>query len=240
MNRHPTIAELAGLEELTRRRRTATRDHLAECPSCRRDLAFTREVRDRAREATGGVPAPETLARILARRAAGDRVILPTDLPAAAPRRHRYPAIAAAVLILAAAAVAAQLVFRNGRAPSPAPTPAAPESRPPVGVSIVPNGAAADIRIHGAATIHVEVVLHDGAELSVRGHGAAAEARFRTAGNGITVSEVRGGAIELRIPRGVTSRLFVNERLELTADGRSLRIERSGAVRDRVVLDLGN
>ncbi|MGE0440279.1 MAG: hypothetical protein AB7L66_21190 [Gemmatimonadales bacterium] len=241
MNRHPTLAELAGLDDLSARRRTATRNHLADCPSCRQQLAFTRDVRAHAREATGGVPAPENLGRILARRAAGDRVILPTELPAAPGRRRRAVPLAVAALLLVTAVIAAQFIRGRGREPAPAsPTIPAETAPPAVGISIVPAGGAADVRIDGAADLQVEVLLHDGAELAVRGTGVAAQARFRTAAGGIAVSEVRGGVVELRIPRGVRSRLFVNGRLELTADGRSLRIERNGAIRDRVVLKPGS
>ncbi|MEZ4455050.1 MAG: hypothetical protein R2882_00670 [Gemmatimonadales bacterium] len=186
---------------MSTRRRTAARNHLADCPSCRQQLAFTRDVRAHAREVTGGLPAPENLGRILARRAAGDRVILPTELPTV-PRRGKAVPLAAAALLLVTAAIAAQFILGRVREPAPAPPTAPAETAPPaVGISIVPAGGAADVRIDGAADLQVEVLLHDGTELAVRGTGVAAEARFRPQA-AASRCRTRGGVVEPGIPRG--------------------------------------
>lgn len=240
MTRHRTVSELAALDDLTGRRRDRVRTHLADCPSCRRTLSFTREVRRVAAQVTAP-SAPAILDRILDRRAAGERVILPVA-EAGIPRRRLLVPLAAGATLLAAVAMAAQLVMSgngDGPARAPAPEAAAPVESAAVGIAIVPAAEPADVRITGAPGIHVEVTLHDGPELGVRGRGAATDARFRMAGGGIVVTGVRAGVIEVRIPRGTRARLFVNDRLELTADGTALRIERSGAVRARVTLDVG-
>lgn len=78
--------------------------HLLRCARCRRAVDQARALRDAARSAPIPPPAGDALGRILARRAAGDRVILPVA-PAEAPRGLPRPGVlrvaAAAVLVLA-------------------------------------------------------------------------------------------------------------------------------------------
>ncbi|MGH7526665.1 MAG: hypothetical protein ACREMX_08160, partial [Gemmatimonadales bacterium] len=158
------------------------------------------------------------------------------------PGRRPVLRLAVGATLVVAVAIAAQVAVRSARdrPGEPAGGDTVPSAEPTtVGIAIVPSRLPADVRIVGAPAIRVEVLLHDGRELGVRGQGTAADARFQTAGGGIVVTGVAGGAVELRIPRGVPTRLFVNDRLELTSDGQSLRIERSGVVRERVTLDLG-
>jgi peroxiredoxin len=80
--------------------------HLASCPRCRATLTSLRALGT----AAAGLPAPSPPAdmaeRILARRAAGERVILPHDrAPAHAPARRGMAAAAAVVFALLAGAL---------------------------------------------------------------------------------------------------------------------------------------
>jgi hypothetical protein len=241
VTRHRPYAELAGLDELEPARRAAVRDHLAECPACRERLSFTRDVRAAAAAlATAGEPPADTLPRVLARRAAGERIILPVNDPdpAPAPTRRRVLLMAISAAALVAAVVAAQLVRRHTH--EVVPSPAMDSTRPmsPVGVAMIPGRGPTSVRIAGTGRIRVEALLHDGDELSVRGRGAAVTARFGVDGGGITATELTGGTVEVRIPGGTTTRLFLNDRLELTSDGRTLRAERSGALSDRAALEI--
>jgi len=241
MNLHRPLSELAGLEALPPRRRDRVRRHLADCQRCRDDLTFVRSFRDLAAEVTAPAAPAHGLARVLARREAGERVILPADVPPARPRRRVAVPLAIAVTAVAAVAITAQLAVRAVRLhqPESAAAPAPAQAAPSVGIAIVPTGDTAEVRLSGPGLFRLEALIHDGRELGVRGRGAAEAARFRTARGGISVSEVTGGEIEVRIPRGISSRIYVNDRLVLTGDGRVLRVERDGAVRDRVVLDVG-
>ncbi|HET7462347.1 MAG TPA: hypothetical protein VFJ82_13925, partial [Longimicrobium sp.] len=78
--------------------------HLLRCPRCRAAVDEMRALAESARAAPVPLPAPDALERILARRAAGERVLLPADpAPAARPRvARRGVLVAAAVLVLAA------------------------------------------------------------------------------------------------------------------------------------------
>lgn len=98
----------------TRRERTRVATHLERCADCRRHLQFVRAVRDEAPVVP--VPAQEggTLDRILARRVAGERVILPTTDPAMP--RTPHPMVAAAGL--AAATILLVVGLMLGSAPA--------------------------------------------------------------------------------------------------------------------------
>lgn len=241
MNSHRALSELAGLEALAPRRRDRVRRHLADCQRCRDDLMFVRALRGVAGEVTAPAAPAHCLARILARREAGERVILPADVRFERPRHRVAVPLAVAATAVAAVAITAQLAVRavRLRQPEPAAASAPAQAVPSVGIAIVPTGDTTEVRVSGPGRLRLEALIHDGRELGVRGRGAAETARFRTAHGGISVSEVAGGTIEVRIPRGVASRLYVNDRLVLTADGQVLLVERDGTVRDRVVLDLG-
>jgi len=85
--------------------------HLLRCDRCRRAVDALRSPGDAARAAAAPPPPADALDRILARRAAGDRVLLPVDGPAPAPRalprRAMLAAAAVALLVIAGA-----LLFR--------------------------------------------------------------------------------------------------------------------------------
>lgn len=59
----------------------AIENHLGNCSRCRASLKFFEEVQRAAGELAHPTPPPELLDKILARRAAGERVILPTSAP---------------------------------------------------------------------------------------------------------------------------------------------------------------
>lgn len=239
MSRHRSLSELVGLDELSPPRRDRVRAHLADCQRCRDELTFARETRVLLRAVTTPVAAPETLDRILARRRAGERVILPADVPRERPRRRIAVPIAVGASLVAAVAIAAELLLRRPAGPAPAQAESqAAEVSAPVGVAIVPTASEVEVRILGTGRLRIEAMLHDGRELGVRGRGAAESARFRAASAGITVSEVTGGTLEVRIPRGLIGRLYVSGRLELASDGTALRAERSGERGERLVLEL--
>ncbi|MBI4546286.1 MAG: zf-HC2 domain-containing protein, partial [Gemmatimonadetes bacterium] len=107
MLRHPTFRQLNRYAdgELGEPRRARVAGHLAGCARCRGTVSFVRELREAAR--TLPVPAlpQDALDRIRARRAAGERVILPLADPQPA-RPTRIYAIAATLALLLAGAVA--------------------------------------------------------------------------------------------------------------------------------------
>jgi hypothetical protein len=81
--------------------------HLAACPRCRAGVAFRREVAEDARRIPAPPAPPELIGRILAERAAGERVLLPSA-------EDRRPAFSRVQKVggaaLAAAAVVAILI----------------------------------------------------------------------------------------------------------------------------------
>lgn len=79
--------------------------HLQGCARCRGTVASLRRASADARQAPVPAPGEDALERILARRAAGERVILPAAEPAAPrPGRRVLPALAASLVLLVAAA----------------------------------------------------------------------------------------------------------------------------------------
>jgi peroxiredoxin len=110
--RHPTFETLSRYvdRELERGRHERVAAHLASCARCRATIRFVHELRAVARALPVPDPAEDALERILARRAAGERVILPVSGPVAvepAPRRRLLPA----AVILIPLLVASTLIF---------------------------------------------------------------------------------------------------------------------------------
>lgn len=95
------------LEPATRRR---VADHLARCRRCRDTVTFGRELSVGAKSLPSVAAPPRVLAEVLADRAAGEHVILPT-YDASAPRRGTR----ALRLTLAAAGIVAVGVLATGR-----------------------------------------------------------------------------------------------------------------------------
>ncbi|HEX6938775.1 MAG TPA: zf-HC2 domain-containing protein [Longimicrobiales bacterium] len=96
---HPGFERLSRYAdgEFTGSRRDRIAAHLAACDRCRDTIRFIRELGDVARRLPEPEPPADALDRLLARRAAGERVLLPTadPVPVDIERRHAIPTIAA-------------------------------------------------------------------------------------------------------------------------------------------------
>ncbi|HUG40425.1 MAG TPA: zf-HC2 domain-containing protein, partial [Longimicrobiales bacterium] len=89
--------------ELGEREHARIAGHLAGCPPCREEVGLVRRIGDVARTLPGPIATDEVLRRALARRGAGERVLLPMSDAGATrpvPVRRFAPAAAAAVLTL--------------------------------------------------------------------------------------------------------------------------------------------
>jgi len=110
---HPGIRRLKRFADHESPPREAARvaAHLERCPRCADSFAFFRRVSSDARAAAAPLPPEALLARILASRAAGERVVLPLPVDPATPRTWRRRGALAG--LSAAAAVAVFLVARG-------------------------------------------------------------------------------------------------------------------------------
>lgn len=123
---HPTFRRLVRFADgdLGGKKKGRTAAHLRRCPGCREKVAFLRSLSATARRAPEPDPPAEALEEVLARRDAGDRVILPvgrrgvaapgvtgpgTEARPGAPgpgseagAARRAPGVAAAAVVLAA------------------------------------------------------------------------------------------------------------------------------------------
>ena len=101
---HPRFERLSRYAdgELEGPERERVASHLARCERCRDTIRFVRELGETARHLPAPEPPADVVPRFLARRAAGERVILPTadPVPIESERRPVLPAAAAAVLAL--------------------------------------------------------------------------------------------------------------------------------------------
>lgn len=114
MTVHPHFRQLAAYadETISEAQKARLTRHLERCPRCRRTVAQLREIGIAAREMVTPEPPPDALERILARRAASERLILPTAEPLAPSRTRRVVArVVAACLVLVA--VSAALLLRT-------------------------------------------------------------------------------------------------------------------------------
>ena len=87
--------------------------HLEDCSECRRFVGFTQRLGNASASLPARAPADELLARALADRAAGARVILPANPSTRQPANPRWVQVAG---IAAVAAVIALISFQRGRA----------------------------------------------------------------------------------------------------------------------------
>jgi anti-sigma factor RsiW len=230
MRRHPDFEVLKGfadgaLEAPERERVTA---HLERCTECRRAILTVRTVGAVAREVWAPSAPPEALQRILARRAAGERRILPrvTDgdttsaRPAPtwrAPLRRSAPWAAALLVTLVGGAAALSGPLRQwlaarerparpAAAPVIAPSRPAAESTPPAapvarvsGIAVPRTGGELWVAVEGAdAGLRIRVRLVEGEELEVRGVGAASSSVYRPRAGGVGVTTAGGGG-ELQV-----------------------------------------
>src|SRR5690606_1492764 len=112
MNRifgHPTFVALSRYAdgELDSRRRARVASHLVRCARCRETVDFIHALGEAARSLPAPEPPADAVERVLARRASGERVILPTadPVPLETGRGRIGPLVAATVAALIAAAV---------------------------------------------------------------------------------------------------------------------------------------
>lgn len=109
---HPGFAALNRYvdDELDEQNRAHVAAHITGCTRCRETVDRIRALGEAARTLPQPGAPGELLDRILERRAAGERVILPTDTPGRPRRRPRVPArIAAAIATVVAAGALALL-----------------------------------------------------------------------------------------------------------------------------------
>lgn len=106
--RHPTFERLSRYahDELVGRRRARVAAHLSRCEACRGGVRFVQALREAARQLSEPDEtdrAEALLRRVLARRAAGERVILPLNgpIPIGRTRRGWWRHAAAALIPLA-------------------------------------------------------------------------------------------------------------------------------------------
>jgi anti-sigma factor RsiW len=130
--------------------------HLAKCARCREEVAVIRRVATVARALRMPTVSPAVLDDALARRWAGDRVLLPSSDPGApefTPRRVLSPVAALITLLVVAAMVSVGVLWADR--PGPEATPAdlgsgavdtlgAGEAAPPAMLSLTPVQAAGD------------------------------------------------------------------------------------------------
>jgi hypothetical protein len=249
---HPDFARLSAFEdgEVHGARRDRTARHLAACARCRAELASIRALRARAAAATVLPVPPDALERILARRAAGERIIPPAAAGLAAAPARVSPRVLrrAAILLLGVAGIASATVaaprirawLTDGETADPAPPPAvdsvragaAPAQPQAVsGVSILPAEGRARVDVDGAdPALRIRVRLVAGEELEARATGAAADAVFHPRPGRLRVQHAGPGELELLLPRGV-GRVDVRVDGEpyLVKDGSQLRVLRPGA-----------
>lgn len=106
---HPSFERLSRYAdaELTGKARDRVASHLAGCTRCRDTIRFIRDLGEVARNLPAPEPPADALPRLLARRAAGERIILPTSdpVPIEAERKRAIPAIAATLALFVAGAL---------------------------------------------------------------------------------------------------------------------------------------
>lgn len=117
--RHVGTKELLRQLDPDERPDSRTRTHLAACSHCRSELQQLRALNAAARATPGPEPSNALLARIRARVAAGDTVLLPTANteplpPAGTFRANRWLGRVAALLIAASVLLAASWLLRPG------------------------------------------------------------------------------------------------------------------------------
>jgi anti-sigma factor RsiW len=251
---HPNLHRLKAFtdDELPGAVRGRVAAHLARCTECRKILGSIRELREVVREATASPVPEDTWSRILARRAAGEQLILPVPGAAIPPcPRTASSAIVprvlrrAAVLVLGAAGVASATVpgspvrewlgsvWQRDRAvtvsapPSPAPpSESMPPDLPIAGMSVLPVDGEVQIRVEAPdPEVRIRVRLSDGDQVDVQASGAAAGSLFRTGPGRIAVVEAGPGEVRINIPRSTRkATLLVDGTLYLLKEGEQVRI----------------
>lgn len=114
--RHPDLETLTRFLERARDgRRDRLSAHLQKCPRCRESLAFLKKLQEVEKRGPGIEPSEDLLARILADRSSGARVILPTEEVAPVSRRKGHLAALATAAALVALALISRLPSASAR-----------------------------------------------------------------------------------------------------------------------------
>jgi hypothetical protein len=110
LRRHPSLVRLSGYAD---RKDAGKRlvSHLAECPTCRGEVAALRSVEAALHELPTPTPSPALRSRVLAARAAGTRAILPAN--SRARKLFRWPFVLTAAAAALVAGIALSL-FQTG------------------------------------------------------------------------------------------------------------------------------
>jgi hypothetical protein len=229
--------------------RQKTARHLEECADCRQTVTRVRDLLVTVR-ADAPRPPAGALERIRARRAAGERVILPVVEPD--ERRRGAPRLRsvlpwAVAFVLASAGLAVALPgsplreFLRSRGASKARVDSVATLPTPVSSEALREGVAADTAVAGVAlpymgsdlaviiavpaeSLVVIVRLTDDGELEVRGSGGAANAVFRMHGATVAVSGVKHGTVHVDVPR-------IARRFELRIGGQRYLVSEGGSMR---------
>lgn len=221
--RHPDLRSLRAFA-LDDGRASGTAGHLERCTDCRATVVSMRTIVATVREDFTRSAPPRVLDRVIARRAAGDRVIL-ADVEEIDTRRQHMPRVTlpwAVAILLGASVVAAAMpgsplrqwitdTFAQ-RVPDASPTPAVPPAP-----SAPASPSTADTSISGVSIFATDSVwvmvdpvrrptrivlrMASQPELEVRGLDEAARATFRPRANGIRVSGLAGGTLHIDVPR---------------------------------------
>ncbi|NOT06782.1 MAG: hypothetical protein HOP28_01115 [Gemmatimonadales bacterium] len=221
---HPRFRTLvdwaAGRMAEPARRRVS--DHLAQCDRCRTRVARIREIRHQAAAAAAVELPPGALEAVLARRAAGNEVLLPSD---PGPNLTRSPArVAAGVLLVLGVAgtlfaavpgLREWLAERFGGKAAPV----------AAGVTLVDLDRPIAINVIDAdSSLHVRFAIVDDSIVVVRAEGGAAEAVFRTSARGVDVRGARRGELIVEAPRFASLTVSINGRPVMVLDRGRIRL----------------
>lgn len=211
--------------------RERLRSHLGHCTRCQRAVAEIRTLREATRAATN-VGRPEGVwEQIIARRQAGEEVILPvpsaTAVRSAASRsawRRPLEGVRAAALVASLAGVAFAAVpgsplrewleehlFMDSPAHEHGSSPdGAPASAPVSGLSVHPVGGRVRIELsspHPDLSLRVQLVGTGAVEVTAT--GGAASAQFNSGAGRLRISDAGAGPLAVDIPPELRSVMIV-------------------------------
>ena len=221
--RHPDLTSLRAFALDDGDRGSGTAGHLERCTDCRATVVSMRSIVATVREDFTQSAPPQVLDGIIARRAAGDRVIL-ADVEEIDTRRRDMSRVTlpwAVAILLGASVVAAAMPGSplrqwitetiTQRVPDTSPTPVVPPAPAAPASPSTADTSVSGVSIFATDSVWVTVdpvlrpvriVLRmtSQPELEVRGMDEAARATFRPRVNGIRVSGLAGGTLHIDVP----------------------------------------